>query len=187
MRPVPGTLSLTSGIQARRADGAITLFIHGGEAFQLVLHPVQGMTSAGWLVMGFRLDEDMATALSALIRSDTHFEVLAGEGEGTGLVGSEGLRRASTLYEGEGGRIQLVVERSFEALLADYQAIKRQLAIILAISLALMLVAASLIARGVSLPLLRLVGAAKSVGRGEPLDLDRLPDRENLACCPRPC
>ncbi|MBR9881153.1 MULTISPECIES: EAL domain-containing protein [unclassified Halomonas] len=161
--------------QARRTDGTITLFIHDGEAFQLVLHPVRGTTSAGWLVMGFRLDEDMATALSALIRSDTHFEVQVGEGEDVGLVGSEGLRQASTLFEDAEGRIQLVVERSYETLLADYQAIKRQLAIILAISLALMLVAAILIARGVSLPLLRLVGAAKSVGRGEPLDLDRLP------------
>ena len=84
-----------------------------------------------------------------------------GEGEDVGLVGSEGLRRALTLFEDAEGRIQLVVERSYETLLADYQAIKRQLAIILAISLALMLVAAILIARGVSLPLLRLVGAAK--------------------------
>ncbi|MBY6027958.1 EAL domain-containing protein [Halomonas sp. DP8Y7-1] len=155
--------------------GVVSPSILNGLGYQLVQHPLPPGAGAARLALGFRLDESMASALSGLIGSQAHFDVSVSPNDVAPGQDHQGLSRRLSLYQGELGRIDIVVERSLETLLANYQDVKVSLATIFAVSLGLMLVAVVLIARGVSLPLLRLAGAAKSVGRGEPLDLKRMP------------
>ncbi|MGQ7249143.1 putative bifunctional diguanylate cyclase/phosphodiesterase [Halomonas sp. V046] len=160
--------------RAQRDGSAVDIIVDHGEAYQVVMLPVRAPALIGWIGMGFVLGDALAQEASELTNTTTSFDV-SGAAATPAAPSDAMVERRGVLYQGELGRAEVVARRSFQALMAPYYALRMQLGGIFAATLAFTALAAALVSRSISVPLLRLVSAAKSIGRGERLEPHRLP------------
>jgi adenylate cyclase len=83
------------------------------------------------------------------------------------IAGEASVATAITLSEGEGGRFQVVLQRSLAEELAPYFRLRVTLALLFGMSLVLSVIAAVAIARTVTRPVLDLAAGARAIEKGE--------------------
>lgn len=128
------------------------------------------------LALGFSLDPTLFDRISRLTQKQTRIHLSLEIPKGLQPDG-EWLEKKLILEEGPNYTIEVVARQSFEELFAPFRQLRRCLLAIFAISLVVTVVITLLIARSASLPVWRLVDAARSVGRGQRLDHERLPKK----------
>jgi diguanylate cyclase (GGDEF)-like protein len=160
-----------------------------GHAYELVLTPVNGTAQANWLSVGFRLDETLVWNLSQLTSLDVSLIGTSGrELIASTLLPDQARAAASWLASNRGstdpqqaaigdinfllltvplsGEISAVLQLPMDRVLAPYHALDRQLIWLALAGLLLAALAALLLARGISKPVMALANAARRITSG---------------------
>lgn len=157
-------------------------------AYEVVMTPVPGTGQDHWLVVGYQLDEALAWNLSQL----TSLDVSLFASTGRELIAStllpeqakavsgwlanarSGEPQQATISDTDflllsvplSGEISAILQLPMERVLAPYRALDRQLIWLAIVGLLLAALAAVLLARGISLPVMALANAARRITSG---------------------
>lgn len=159
------------------SSGDIELIAINDQFYQVVALELSGEEPTHSVKLGFALDMALFDEVARLTRTQVTVRLSHGVlGELIGAVeDNRYLESSIDLAGGPGSTVELVARQSYDELFAPYRKLRRNLLMTFAVTFLITLVVAALIVRSVSRPLLRLVGAAKSVGQGQRLDQVRLP------------
>ncbi|SDG48057.1 diguanylate cyclase (GGDEF) domain-containing protein [Onishia taeanensis] len=182
---------------AQENQGSVEVVLQDGVPYQFVLLPVRAPNLIGWAGMGFRLDAELATEISALTQLPVSFighqigknqasytatsrenlppyelAQLLSELDDMGSIAQlddnpDYLTRAGLLRRAGEDEAFAIIQASRSSLLAPYRDIQWQLLALFAATLTLTAVVAAFSARGISRPLRRLASAARRIGQGE--------------------
>jgi diguanylate cyclase (GGDEF)-like protein len=139
-----------------------------GKPYQLVYAELKAPQHAGWVVLGFALDDSLTMQLRRLAIADIHFEVVTASNRPTGKVANRGdLLSLATALPRSNASVAIVVERSLETAMSLYNSMWLPLT---GIVLAILFFAAAvgvLTGRSFVRPLAALVAAANRIARGD--------------------
>ncbi|MDV6315468.1 EAL domain-containing protein [Idiomarina sp. HP20-50] len=162
-----------------------------GKLFQLVTVPVNAPNLIAWATLGFQIDSDLAQELKSLANADISLwlessrevvassltqqqivslaEVLKKDPEALSdwLLRYEFAGNEVLLDAGSGESVHVVMTTSLDAATAEFTRLRWQIILIAVAALAVAMLLATIIARGVSRPLQQLSGAAKKLQQGD--------------------
>jgi diguanylate cyclase (GGDEF)-like protein len=167
------------------------LTLGGAAAYQVVVVPLKAPLAIGWVVMGFAVDQTVASDLQAL--SNLHLALLtqpAGaaaqvavttlpanalaalaslpEGQSEFEAGGETLEtRVAVLARSPAGEIRAVLARSVDEAVAPFRRLQGLLLVITLLGAAVFAVGSWVTARRVTQPLRALVQASRRLGEGD--------------------
>ena len=183
--------------QAQRANLVSDVAALDDRPFQIVLAPVKVPERIGWVSMGFAIDQgaveefrdltglevslatlvdDRVARLDSTLPQTAQHELRAAltraraSRDGV-LQQPDYLSRVLSLNGSGGEAVWAILQSSSAQALEPYGVLRKHLAAITLLSLALSLFGALLLARGVTQPVRTLAAAARRIGRGDYLDL----------------
>ena len=184
---------LNAARQSANAESSGILFVNG-QAYQMVLVPLQAPEQIAWIGIGFVLTDKLANELEK--QTHTHVslwwqtsrqapqilastlnnvqrkDLLSASQAGRlhapilQLAGADFVSMSLPLNRGGDGVLQAVLQRSLDDALATYHAQRWQLLAIFALSTLLATLVGIVIARRVTLPVARLASAARAISAG---------------------
>ncbi len=207
-----GTADFSTVIEAADdsdAGEAAMVMLLDGRPHQIVLVPLLAPLPVAWIAIGFHLDQDFVRALQALTMA--HVSLLR-ELDGAWRVEASTLAEPAALATALGpvrrpgqsfvldlaGRdsvtlmqpldeaalLQVVLQRPLAAALAPYERLRLALLLLVAAAFVVSLIGASVVARGVTQPVRRLVAATRRVREGDyggAVPVDRVDEIGELA------
>lgn len=179
----------------RRDDVVLATLVLDETAYQLVATPVLAPEKIGWLLMGFAIDDGLATEMQHLTGLEVSFlshgararvlaSTLARDARGAlagqlvapaqgrtasrelRLLDEEFLGRALPLKSADAG-MQVLLQQSLTAALTPYHRLAWRLGGFFTLVLVLAIAAGVSVARGITAPLQQLAMAAERIGEGQ--------------------
>ncbi len=189
--PVSADGVFTHLVGRSEGEATTTVLELAGAPHQVVLVPVHAPLRVGWVAMGFALDDELALALRELSGLEVSFvgardalpasTLPAAERESLGrwVASHEGLPAESVPARPEGsdwitlsvrfgnGGAGAVLQTSHSEAMAPYEALRAELLVLFALSLAGALAGSMLSARSFARPIRALADAAKRISSGD--------------------
>ena len=174
-----------------------TYAVLGGHPYQLVLSPVRAPETIAWVALGFALDASLAQQLRQLGGTEISFIAVDQTGRNSDIVSTLNGAQAPDAWlpelaasaapmvhtqdgvdyltlglplNADGGRVQLIVQRSLKEVNRQYRLMSWQLLLIAGASLLGAIVVALLAGRSAVRPLGTLVTVAQRIERGDETD-----------------
>jgi diguanylate cyclase (GGDEF)-like protein len=139
-----------------------------GKPFQIVYAELRAPQHAGWVALGFALDDSLALQLRRLAIADVHFEVIDASNRPNGAVSRHGeLLSLATILPRSNAGIAMVVERSVDTAMSVYTSLWLPLTGIVLLILFFAAAVGVLTGRAFVKPLAALVAAANRIARGD--------------------
>ena len=196
--------TLLDGVLPAAGNGTPVTFVAalGDAAYQVVAAPVYLPEQIGWALIGFRIDNALAAALSDLTGTEIAFvggggsaqtiSVFAATTPGAAMAWLTGpqrddarwLSRAIEPRSRGSVPVRALVQVSLDDALASYRRLRNRLLVVLALALALSVALAMTLARRVTQPVTRLVATAKRIREGDyatPVELAGADEFQELA------
>jgi len=207
MEAFPATLRALVPPLAAQPQGS-QIAVMGGVPYQFVMVPLRAPVVIGWVLMGFPVNQPLADEMRQLLAVHVALVVKGEDGRAKVPVstlppGSLALLQREGVPSGElqtpegillarairldsvGGKVQALLLRSVEEVLAPYRQLQVLLAIITVAGVMLFAVGTGLVAQRLTTPLRSLLAATQRLSRGEydvPLEhTDRSDEIGNLA------
>jgi diguanylate cyclase (GGDEF)-like protein len=175
---------------ARKGDAASFGMI-GGKAYQLVAVPVKAPITIAWVVMGFSIDDALATEMSSITALDVSFLTVDASGKWGVLASSLPANARSALknqtqladqgfvtrvvrLHSEGQTVAVLLERSLTEALAPYHRLQSTLLIITILGVIVSILGSVMTANSVTRPIAALAKFSERIGRGnyaEPIEI----------------
>lgn len=171
-----------------------TYAVLGGNPYQLVLSPVRAPETIAWVALGFALDAPLAQQLRQLGGTEISFIAVDANGQNGAIVSTLTGAQAPAAWlpelaasaapmvhsqdgveyltlglplNADGGRVQLIVQRSLTEANAQFRTMRWQLLLIASASLIGAILVALLVGRSAVRPLGTLVQVAQRIERGD--------------------
>jgi diguanylate cyclase (GGDEF)-like protein len=187
---------------ADKNSASASMEVLDGRAFQLVAVPVLAPLPIGWVVMGFAVDDALASDLRQLTALEVSFALNEQQGRRVlastlneraqqsllahmpspadsvtrMVIGIAGVDHQALVIPLDDGRIVVVLHRSLGDALAAFERLRNTLFLLAALSLALSIVGSVAVARNITRPLETLAAAAARIEQGDysaPVNLRR--------------
>jgi diguanylate cyclase (GGDEF)-like protein len=170
--------------EAERKGDAWSVGMLDGHPYQLVTVPVKAPVTIAWIVMGFRIDDRLASEMGRLTSLDVSFLDRRADGQWGVLASSqpESARPASgatvnlhddsyasrlVTLQSSGEPMAVLLQRSLRDALAPFDRLHTALLLITLGGVLVSIVGSVFIARGVTRPITALIHFSRAIGRGD--------------------
>ena len=137
----------------------------GDSAFHVFVVPLRAPVTIGWVVLGFRIDEQLENRLSSLTGLDVSI-IATDTAVASGLVADEKTLSYSLPFAGSGSSLSIVLQRSLDEAMLPYIEARRGLLIFASALLMFVALAGVMFSTTIARPLRTLASASQKIISG---------------------